>query len=136
MVQGSFYRFSQHHCIRRCNNRIIDRRRDQSDVIHDLSLLNRRRIGSEDYVFVAHLELGGQEITCRIAVIDIIDDRNDGSLKLGNIDPQPFGDLARFAAINEHRGRVGQRVVETTGLGLSLSKRNSPSIKIELTLRA
>ena len=60
---------------------IVDRRRDQPDVVHDLRLFDRDRVRREDHVFVAHLKLGRQEIACGIAEIDIIDDRNNWPLK-------------------------------------------------------
>ena len=75
-----------------------------------------------------------QEIARRIAEINIIDNRNKGSLKSGDVEAQSCGDFTRFAAIQEYCGRVGECVIETTGLADSLSKRDSPSIKVELTL--
>ena len=125
---------AQHKGIGRGYNRIIYCSSDQSDVLQDLSLLNRRCVGGKDHVLVAHLELRGQKIARWVAEVNIIDNRNNGPFKLGYIYAQPLGNTACLAAIDVHRGWVGKCIIETASFSDRLCQRDPPSIEFDLTL--
>ncbi len=83
-MQGP-YRVTQNNYVCRRNNWIVDSGRDQPDVVEDFRFFHRNRIGFKDYVLVAHLELGREKISCGVAEIDVVDNRNNGAREFGDI---------------------------------------------------
>src|SRR5204862_1787295 len=71
-----------------------------------------------------------------IPQIENIDNGHDGSAEAGAIDPELFGNLTRFPAVNEHRGRVGMIVLEAACLGDRLSQGQTPGAERKLALRS
>src|SRR5262249_9763979 len=96
--------------------------------------LGRNRVRDMNDVLIAHLERGGEEITPGIAEINVVDDRDDGPLKLGSVDSDRLGDVAGFTAIEKYRRGVGGGVLEATRFGDRLSQGDSPRPKWELLL--
>src|SRR5439155_22334609 len=81
---------------------------------------------------ITHLELCGQEKACRIAQVEIVNNRNNRSGIWPAVDSKQLCHFARLAAIKEYRCRIGLEVSEATALSQSFGKQNPPAAETEL----
>ena len=114
----------------------LNSRVDGIEIRHELGGFDRERVRDIEDVLVAHLERAGQEIAGGIAQGDRINHGNDRAFVGLTVDPHRFGDVARFTAIEEHRGGISLDIHQTTGPADRFRERQPPGPKWNLLLRA
>src|SRR4051812_2887010 len=93
----------QREAVGRVNDRVVCGRHDRPQEVQEFGGLDGRRVRRIDHILVPHLEGLREEISRWIAEIDVVNDRDDGTLETPAIDSELLRDLPGLAAIQEHR---------------------------------
>src|SRR5262249_47672386 len=118
------------------DNAIVRSCQDHVQVFQELGDLDRNRVGHEDDILVSHLEIRRQEEVTRLAEADAVDDRNELSRELVDVNAQQLGEFARLEAIDENRTGISLHVNKAASLADGLGKINSPGIEVDFALLA